>query len=162
MNENIEIKKKVEELLTDEDTQQWINTIRSESAKINYQKHLAEYLVYRNLTIKQLINNFGGDDQIEEAKKVQEFVNFLQNTPRPHKPLEASSVGNYVSAIKSRMNYEGIQIVRKITIHDRHFHRTVAEETTPTASLRLTLPSRAALTSVPRSAMPVSKRSCRM
>ena len=58
MKANPEINAKVKEILTDEDTLQWVKTIGSESAQINYQKHLAEYLVYRNLTIIQLIDSF--------------------------------------------------------------------------------------------------------
>jgi hypothetical protein len=45
---NPEIQKKVDEIRKDPDTVDWIATISSESARINYEKHLAEYLIYKN------------------------------------------------------------------------------------------------------------------
>lgn len=129
MKSNIAIKQKVGEILADKDTKEWSITLGSESSRLNYPKHIAEYLVYRNLTIQQLRKNFK-KSPIKEIKKVQEFVNFLLNRTEP-KPLQPSSVGNYISAIKSRMKYDGIQLVREVKIQDRHYHQTIAEETTP-------------------------------
>ena len=127
MKPNNDLKKKVEEILEDEDTRDWIVTIGSEGAQINYRKHLAEYLIYRNLTIKQFIRSFEKNPK-EEIKQLQQFVNRLLQR------LSASSVGNYVSAIKSRMKYESIPFVREIRIPDRHIHHTIMKETTPTVN----------------------------
>ena len=66
---NIALAQKVEELLQDEDTKQWIVTLNSESAKINYKKHLAEYLLHQNITISQLIENFKKDEPKEAKNK---------------------------------------------------------------------------------------------
>ncbi|MGI0064279.1 MAG: hypothetical protein ACREAL_05345, partial [Nitrosopumilaceae archaeon] len=89
---------KLEEILQDNDTKEWVNTIGSESARLNYPKHVAEYLLHRNIPIKKLIKNFK-TSEIQETKKVQEFVNYML------KRLAPSSVANYVSAIKSRLQY---------------------------------------------------------
>ena len=67
---NPQIQEKVIEILKDSDTKEWTETIDSESARINYQKHLAEYLLYRKSTIQNLIKNFK-KDEIKEIKKVQ-------------------------------------------------------------------------------------------
>jgi len=115
----------LEEILKDRDTKEWVETIASESARLNYPKHVAEYLLYRKITIKRLITNFR-KDQIKETKKVQEFVNFML------KKLAASTVANYVSAIKSRIKYDGIQLTRDIRIPNRHLHPTIATEVVPT------------------------------
>ena len=115
----------LEEILKDRDTKEWVETIASESARLNYPKHLAEYLLYRKIRIKRLITNFN-KDQIKETKKVQEFVNFML------KKLAASTVANYVSAIKSRIKYDGIQLTRDIRIPNRHLHPTIATEVIPT------------------------------
>lgn len=115
----------LEEILKDRDTKEWVETIASESARINYPKHVAEYLLYRKIKIKRLITNFN-KDQIKETKKVQEFVNFML------KKLAASTVANYASAIKSRIKYDGIQLTRDIRIPNRHLHPTIATEVVPT------------------------------
>lgn len=75
---NPELQKKVEEILQDSDTKDWIQTIDSESARINYQKHLAEYLIHRKLTIKQLIARFKKNEN-GEIKQVQSFANYMLN-----------------------------------------------------------------------------------
>ncbi len=116
---------KLEEILKDRDTKEWVETIASESARLNYPKHVAEYLLNRKITIKRLITNFNRD-QIKETKKVQEFVNLML------KKLAASTVANYVSAIKSRIKYDGIQLIRDIRIPNRHLHPTIATEVVPT------------------------------
>ena len=71
---NPEIQKKVEEILQDPDTKDWNETISSESARINYRKHLAEYLLWRKLTIKKLVASFKKDEN-KEIKNVQAFAN---------------------------------------------------------------------------------------
>ena len=86
---------KVAELLQDEDTKQWLVTLGSESSKINYKKHLAEYLLNHNITIAQLIENFK-QNEAQEAKNLQAFVNQMLEKLAP------SSVANYVAAVKSR------------------------------------------------------------
>ena len=125
MAENVDLNAKVKELMEDSDTAVWIQTIGSESARISYQKHIAEYLAHRNLTIQQLIESFKKDQNFE-IKKLQEFVILLQRRIAP------SSSANYYSAIKSRMKYDLIPFVRDVKIPNRHFHNTIAEETTPT------------------------------
>ena len=122
---NPEIQKKVKEILQDPDTVDWIATISSESAKINYQKHLAEYLIYRKTTIQKLVNNFKKDEN-KEIKNVQSFANQML------KRLVSGTVANYVSAIKSRMQYDGIPFTRSIKIPHRTYHPTVENEIIPT------------------------------
>lgn len=122
---NLAIQKKVEEIIKDDDTREWIETIDSESAKINYQKHLAEYLLDRKLTIQKLVSNFK-KNEIDEIKKVQAFVNQML------KRLAPGTVANYVSAIKSRMQYDGIQFTRNVKIPNRTHHPTVENEVVPT------------------------------
>ena len=122
---NPEIQKKVDEIFKDSDTVDWIATITSESAKINYQKHLAEYLIYRKSTIKKLVSNFKKDEN-KEIKNVQAFVNEML------KRLASGTVANYVSAIKSRMQYDGIPFTRSVKIPHRTYHPTVENEVIPT------------------------------
>jgi len=124
---NLEIQKKVEEIRQDSDTKKWIETIDSESARINYQKHLAEYLLYRKLTIKNLVSNFQKDEN-NETKKVQNFVNYMLN----EKQLAPGTVANYVSAIKNRMQYDSIPFTRNVKIPNRTYHPTVENEVVPT------------------------------
>ena len=129
MLNNHDLDNKVKELQKDRDTTEWLVTIGSESAKINYLKHLAEYLLYRNISIKTLIENFEKDKKTQktETKKVQEFINHLQER------IAASSAANYNSAIKSRLKSEGIDFVTEIKIPDRHVHKNIEKETTPTS-----------------------------
>jgi integrase len=122
---NPEIQKKVDEILQDSDTADWITTITSESAKINYQKHLAEYLIYRKLTISKLVANFK-EDENKEIKNVQSFANEMLTRLAP------GTVANYVSAIKSRMQYDSIPFTRSIKIPNRTYHPTVENEVVPT------------------------------
>jgi len=122
---NLEIQKKVEEILKDPDTVDWIKTISSESAKINYQKHLSEYLIYRKLTIQNLVASFKKDEN-KEIKNVQSFANQMLER------LVGGTVANYVSAIKSRMQYDSIPFTRNIKIPNRTYHPTVENEVIPT------------------------------
>jgi len=122
---NPEIQKKVEEIRKDSDTVDWIATITSESAKINYEKHLAEYLIYRKSTIQELIADFKKDEN-KEIKNVQAFANEMLQR------LAGGTVANYVSAIKSRMQYDGIPFTRPIKIPNRTYHPTVENEIVPT------------------------------
>ncbi|MCV0366406.1 MAG: hypothetical protein K5798_03950 [Nitrosopumilus sp.] len=122
---NPEIKQKVDEIQQDPDTVNWCITIGSENAKINYQKHLAEYLIYRNLTIQDLVSNFKKDEN-DEIKNVQSFANQML------KRLAPGTVANYVAAIKSRMHYDGIPFTRSIKIKNRTHHPTVENEVVPT------------------------------
>ena len=122
---NPEIQKKVDEIFKDSDTADWITTITSESAKINYQKHLAEYLIYRKLTISKLVANFK-EDENKEIKNVQSFANEMLTRLAP------GTVANYVSAIKSRMQYDSIPFTRSIKIPNRTYHPTVENEVVPT------------------------------
>jgi len=66
------INEKVTEILNDPDTKEWVETINSESARINYRKHLAEYLLYRKTTIQNLIKNFKKDEN-NEIKKFEKL-----------------------------------------------------------------------------------------
>jgi len=122
---NIELMAKAEEILKDRDTKEWLDTIDSDSAQINYQKHVAEYLLFRKQTIQQLISNFK-KKKLNETKKVQEFVNFML------KKLAPSTVANYVSAIKSRLQYDSLSFARDIRVKNRTYHQTITEEITPT------------------------------
>lgn len=122
---NPDIQKKVDELRKDSDTVDWITTITSESAKINYEKHLAEYLIYRKSTISKLVANFKKDEN-KEIKNVQSFANEML------KRLAGGTVANYVSAIKSRMQYDGIPFTRSVKIPHRTYHPTVENEVIPT------------------------------
>ena len=122
---NPEIQKKVEELRKDRDTVDWIATISSESAKINYEKHLAEYLIYRKLPIQKLISNFKKDENTE-CKYVQSFANHMLER------LSGATVANYVSAIKNRVQYDSIPFTRTIKIPNRTYHPTVENEVVPT------------------------------
>lgn len=122
---NLEIQRKVDEILQNSDTKDWIETIGSESAQINYIKHLAEYLLYRKSTISELVSNFKKDEN-EEIKNVQSFVNQML------KRLAPGTVANYVSAIKSRMQYDGIPFTRSVKIPNRTYHPTVENEVVPT------------------------------
>ena len=122
---NLEIQNKVKELLNDPDTVDWIATISSESAKINYQKHLAEYLLYRKLTIQNLITNFKKDEN-KEIKNVQSFANHMLER------LTGGTVANYISAIKNRMQYDSIPFTRTIKVPNRTYHPTVENEVVPT------------------------------
>jgi len=122
---NPDIQKKVDELRKDSDTVDWITTITSESAKINYEKHLAEYLIYRKSTISKLVANFKKDEN-KEIKNVQSFANEML------KRLAGGTVANYVSAIKSRMQYDGIPFTRSVKIPRRTYHPTVENEVIPT------------------------------
>lgn len=45
--------------------------------------------------------------------------------------LAASSVANYLSAVKSRLQYDGLRLARDIKIKNRH-HHTVESQTVPT------------------------------
>ncbi len=122
---NPEIRDKVIEILNDPDTKEWIETINSESARINYQKHLAEYLLYRKLTVQNLIKNFKKDEN-KEIKNVQAFANEMLRRLAP------GTVANYVAAIKNRMQYDGIPFTRNIKIPNRTSHPTVEDEVVPT------------------------------
>ncbi len=122
---NPEIQTKVEEIRKDSDTVDWIATISSESARINYEKHLAEYLIYRKSTISKLVASFKKDEN-KEIKNVQAFANEML------KRLVGGTVANYVSAIKSRMQYDGIPFTRSIKIPNRTYHPTVEDEVVPT------------------------------
>lgn len=120
-----EILAKVEEILKDRDTKEWYATLESESVRVNYPKHLAEYLLYRNQSIQQMIKNFK-KDQSNESKRIQEFVNYMIN-----KGLAPTTVANYSSAIKNRLEYDDIKITRRIRIKNRHIHSTVENEVVP-------------------------------
>ena len=122
---NVALAQKVEEILQDEDTKQWLITIGSVSAQINYKKHLAEYLMYRNITVSQLIQNYR-TDEAQESKHLQAFVNHMLER------LASSSVANYVAAVKSRLQYDSIRPVRPIKIPDRRRHHTVESQSVPT------------------------------
>ena len=122
---NLDIQNKVEEILEDPDTKDWIDTIGSESARINYIKHLAEYLLYKKSTISELVANFKKDEN-NEIKNVQSFANHML------KRLASGTVANYVSAIKSRMQYDGIPFTRSVKIPHRTYHPTVENEVVPT------------------------------
>ncbi len=122
---NLELQKKVEELLKDPDTVNWVATIVSENAKINYKKHLAEYLLYRKTTIQNLITAFKKDEN-QEIKNLQAFVNHML------KKLAPATVGNYVSVIKSRMQYDSIPFIKSVKIPHRSYHPTVEDEVVPT------------------------------
>jgi len=122
---NLEIQNKVKELLNDPDTVDWIATISSESARTNYQKNLAEYLLYRKLTIQNLVANFK-EDENREIKNVQSFANHMLER------LTGGTVANYVSAIKNRMQYDSIPFTRTIKIPNRTYHPTVENEMIPT------------------------------
>jgi len=69
---NPQLSQKLDKILKDNDTKEWVNSLSSESCKLNYPKHVAEYLLYRNNSIKTMIKNFN-QDKIKETKKVQEF-----------------------------------------------------------------------------------------
>ncbi len=120
-----QIREKVIEILKDSDTKEWTETIDSESARINYQKHLAEYLLYRKSTIQNLIKNFKKDEN-KEIKNLQAFANQML------KRLAPGTVANYVAAIKNRMQYDGIPFTRNIKIPNRTYHPTVENEVVPT------------------------------
>jgi len=122
---NLELQKKVQEILQDHDTVDWIATISSESAQINYQKHLAEYCLHINSTIPDLVVSFKKDEN-KEIKKVQSFANQMLDRLAP------ATVANYVSAIKSRMQYDGIPFTRSVKIPNRTYHPTVENEVIPT------------------------------
>jgi len=122
---NPQLLQKLDEIMKDKDTKEWANTLASESCRLNYPKHVAEYLLYRNNSIKTMIKNFK-KDKIKEAKKVQQFINHRLEY------LTASTVANYVSAIKNRLEYDGIQLTKKIRIPNRHLHPTIAKEVVPT------------------------------
>lgn len=122
---NLEIQDKVEEILQDSDTINWIATIGSESAQINYRKHLSEYLIYRKSTIQNLVACFK-EDENKEIKNVQAFVNHMLQKLAP------ATVANYVSAIKSRMQYDSIPFTRNVKIPNRTYHPTVENEIVPT------------------------------
>jgi len=122
---NLQLLEKLDEILKDNDTKEWVDSLSSESTRMNYPKHLSEYLLYRQISIKTMIKNFK-KDKIKEAKKVQQFVNHRLDY------LTASTVANYVSAIKNRLEYEGIQLTKRIRIPNRHLHPTVAKEVVPT------------------------------
>ena len=124
---NPELMAKLDEILKDNDTKQWIATLASESVQLNYPKHFAEYLRYTNQTVQQMIKNFN-EDQIKESKHIQEFVNHMINI----KKLAPSNVANYVSAVKNRLEYEGIILTKKIRIPNRHIHHTIANQVVPT------------------------------
>lgn len=122
---NVALAEKVKEILQDEDTKQWVLTLGSESARTNYKKHLAEYLLNRNISVSQLIQNYR-ENESQESKTLQAFVNQMMEK------LEPSSVANYVSAVKSRLQYDSIRPVRVIKVPNRHKHRTVELQTVPT------------------------------
>jgi len=122
---NPQLQEKVIEILKDPDTKEWTETIDSESARINYRKHLAEYLLYRKLTVQNLIKNFKKDEN-KEIKNLQAFANQML------KRLAPGTVANYVAAIKNRMQYDGIPFTRNIKIPNRTYHPTVENEVVPT------------------------------
>lgn len=122
---NLQIQEKVIEILKDPDTKEWVDTINSESGRINYRKHLAEYLLYQKSTIQNLIANFKKDEN-KEIKNIQAFANQML------KRLAPGTVANYVAAIKNRMQYDGIPFTRNIKIPNRTHHPTVENEVVPT------------------------------
>lgn len=122
---NLEIKAKVEELFRDKDTKGWHDSLNSETLITNYPKHVAEYLIHRKISIRQMISNFK-NDQVKESKRLQEFVNLQL------KRLAPASVSTYVSAIKNRLEYDGISLVKKIRIPNRHKHPTIENQSVPT------------------------------
>ncbi len=128
---NPQIQEKVVEILKDPDTKEWMETIDSESARINYQKHLAEYLLYRKSTVQNLIKNFKKDEN-KEIKNLQAFANQML------KRLAPGTVANYVAAIKNRMQYDGIPFTRNIKIPNRTYHPTIENEVVPTKDQMIT------------------------
>jgi len=48
------------------------------------------------------------------------------------KKLAPSTVANYVSAIKSRLQYDSLSFARDIRVKNRTYHQTITEEITPT------------------------------
>lgn len=79
MTGNIDLDNKVKELQKDRDTTEWLATIGSESVKINYLKHLAEYLAYRNISIKILIENLKKDMRLLSRHETLEEKNKTSN-----------------------------------------------------------------------------------
>jgi len=81
------------------------------------------------LSIYQLdlcrFSNFKKDEN-KEIKNVQSFANQML------KRLVGGTVANYVSAIKSRMQYDSIPFTRNIKIPNRTHHPTVENEVIPT------------------------------
>lgn len=125
MKVNLELKTKVVEILGDNDTKHWVSTLGSESSQTNYPKHLGEYLIHRKFSINQFIDIFK-KDSMSETKKLQEFVNLMLENHTP------GVVANYVAAVKNRLEYDGIQLAKRIRIPNRHTHPTVVDETIPT------------------------------
>ncbi|WP_205099145.1 hypothetical protein [Candidatus Nitrosotenuis uzonensis] len=46
--------------------------------------------------------------------------------------LAESSVANYLSSVKNRLQYDGLRLARDIKIKNRHQHHTVESQTAPT------------------------------
>lgn len=122
---NLQIQDKVNEILKDSDTKEWVETIGSESARTNYPKHLAEYLLYRKVTIKTLVQNFK-EDENKEIKNLQAFANHML------KKLAPGTVANYIAVVKNRMQYDGVPFTRNVKIQNRTSHPTVENEVVPT------------------------------
>jgi len=127
---NREVMAKLEEILKDKDTKEWVDSLNSESTIMNYPKHVAEFLVYRKISIKQFISSFK-KDVVKETKQIQAFVNHLL------KKLEASTTANYVSALKNRLEYDQMEL-KHIRVPKRHLHPTVDDEVVPTKSQIIT------------------------
>jgi len=127
---NPELKAKLEEILKNNDTENWVDSLNSESTGLNYPKHVAEFLIYRKISIKQFISNFK-KDSVTETKQIQAFVNHLL------KKLTASTTANYVSALKNRLDYDQMEL-KHIRVPKRHLHPTVEDEVIPTKSQIIT------------------------
>lgn len=116
----------ISKLLNDKDTSEWIKSLESESTKRNYPRHVAEYLLYRKITISELIELFK-EKHVEESKRLQEFVNKLLSDGR-----SPGYVANYVAGIRSRLGSDEIKIIRRIKIPNMHDRPTIENESIPT------------------------------
>jgi hypothetical protein len=77
------------------------------------------------MTVSELIASFK-QDGMQETKNLNAFVNNMMQRLAP------SSVANYLSAVKSRLGYDGLKLARDIKIKNRHRHHTVESQTVPT------------------------------
>jgi len=119
-----EIQVKIEEILIDKDSKDWYNSLESDSTKETWPIGIAQYLLYRKITVKDLVKAFKHNN-LRECKRLQAFVNELKEKRTP------KTLNWLLSSIRSRLEYDGIELVKTIKIGNVNLTPTIAGEKIP-------------------------------
>ncbi len=116
----------IEKLKLDSNTVSWQKGLTSETTKRIYPRNIAEYLLYRKISISQLINRVKRNP-MSERQELQKFVDNQLELGR-----NAGYIAIYVAAIQSRLRYDELSFKNRIIIPGSHDRPTIANETVPT------------------------------